>query len=500
MGWSLPAGKDGAFMTRLQDFQRKIASTLTVLAFAHVPLPTVIAFARGEPWQAVLAAMLMLAVVPAFLLQRKRPIETVALAIAVAFVGQTSLLVAVMRDHAWQVEMHFYYFAILAMLAGFCDRRVLIFTAALVAVQHVALNFALPALLYPGGGDLFRVIVHGLIVVVETVMLAVIGDMIRTSFARAEDSHREAETAAAALQQVASERERVLAATTERADRTARLLDQFEQEMAKSIELLHVAAGSLQTNVGEVGAATARAKADTVSVSAASDEMAHRVKSAAQAGDELVRTIAEVGTNAAKSSRLAASTVDEAKLAGNAMDQMVGVAAEIGKVTELIGAVARQTNLLSLNATIEAARAGEMGKGFAVVAQEVKALAGQTTRATQDIEMRVDRMRKAIQKSVDAIHGIFGSIDELKQYSSHTAFAMEQQAEAAREIADNVSSAAAVVGQVNDAITRIEQIGEDNARASEQLHQVAVQVAGQTREIRSRVRRFAEDILALRVG
>lgn len=487
-------------MTRLEDFQRRIASALAVLAFAHVPVPTLIAFVRGEPWQAVLAVMFSLAVMPAFLLRMKRPIEIVALAIAVAFVGQTSLLVAVMRDHAWQVEMHFYYFAILAMLAGFCDRRVLVFAAALVAVQHVALNFALPALLYPGGGDLFRVSVHGLIVVVETAMLLVIGDMIRASFARAQDSHREAETSASALQQVAAERERVLTATTERADRTTRLLDRFEQEMAKSIELLHVAAGALQSNVNEVGAATDRGKAHTVNVSAASSEMASRVRSAAEAGDELARTIAEVGANAAKSSKLAASTVEEAKLASTTMDQMVGVASEIGKVTELIGAVARQTNLLSLNATIEAARAGEMGKGFAVVAQEVKLLAGQTTRATQDIEMRVDRMREAILKSVGAIHGIFGSIDELKQYSSHTASAMEQQAEAAREIADNVSSAAAVVSQVNDSIARIERIGDDNARASAQLHDVALQVAGQTSEIRSRVKTFTADILALRVG
>ena len=117
------------------------------------------------------------------------------------------------------------------------------------------------------------------------------------------------------------------------------------------------------------------------------------MSSAAHAGEELARTIAHVGENAAQSSRLAAEAVYEAERTSATIDEMAAVAHEIGKVTELITAIAGQTNLLALNATIEAARAGEAGRGFAVVAQEVKALAAQTAGATQEISSKIEAMQ-----------------------------------------------------------------------------------------------------------
>lgn len=389
--------------------------------------------------------------------------------------------------------MHFYYFAILAMLAGFCDRRILIAAAGLIAVQHLTLNAFLPALLYAGGGNLARVTVHAVIVVVETAMLVIVGDAIRAAFAQAEASHKNAEKAAADLHR-AMEREQALASTTTRADETRALLGRFEQEMARSVETLHQVTSALNANVDQLASATASAKEQTGNVSVRSEEMNGRVTSAAQASDELARTIDEVGANAAQSSRLAAVTVKQAQVASGTIDELAAAANEIGQVVELIGAIAGQTNLLALNATIEAARAGDMGRGFAVVAQEVKALAGQTTRATQQIEEKISAMREATQRSVAAIQTISLSIDELERYSAHTAVAVEQQANVTRDIARDVNQAASAVAQVNASVVQIGQLNGVTSASAGELGAAAAQVAAQTSAIRDRLRAFAADI------
>ncbi len=487
-------------MTRLEDFQASLARTLTALAIIQAPVPVLIAWVRAESWLVALAVSFALAALPVFFLLRRRPAEVIGMALAAVFVGQTSLIVAVMRDHPWQVEMHFYYFAILAMLAGFCVRRVLIVGAGLIAVQHLTLNAFLPALLYSGGSDIARVSVHAAIVVGETVMLVVIGQAIRNAFALAETAHVDAQTSAANLQIVAAERERTLRETTHRADTTKLLLDRFEREMARSVETLHQVTSALNSNVEHLGEATTRAKAQTASVSGRAEEMSGRVKSAAHAGDELARTIAEVGANAAQSSELARTSVRQTEVAAKTIDELADAAEEIGQVIEMISAIAGQTNLLALNATIEAARAGEMGRGFAVVAQEVKALAGQTTRATQQIEEKISAMREATRRSVSAIQEISTSIGELDRYSAHTAIAVEQQAHVTRDIAVDVNSAATAVSAVSESVGQIGSINEVTSATALELSSATAQVATQTSAIRERVRSFSADIQALRAS
>ena len=311
----------------------------------------------------------------------QRPIIVVALAVAVALVGQVSLLVFAFNGHPWQVEMHFYYFVVLALLLGFCDWRVLIVAAGLIALHHAGLNIVLPDAVYPGGTDYFRVAVHAIAVVIETAMLVFIGLAISSSFAAVDEARRIAEQSADELEKFASQQTVSLEETTRRAGRTDAVLDRFNSEMADSVTILHAAAKTLQDNSTKLEVATTRASAQAVAASVTCEETSGKVGSAAHAGEELARTIAHVGENAAQSSRLAAEAVYEAERTSATIDEMAAVAQEIGKVTELITAIAGQTNLLALNATIEAARAGEAGRGFAVVAQEVKALAAQTAGA-----------------------------------------------------------------------------------------------------------------------
>jgi methyl-accepting chemotaxis protein len=484
-------------MTNLDSFQKIIAKALIALAFAHVPILTLIAWPLGQPMLATALIAAALAAMPALAWWLQRPIKPIAFAVAVALVGQTSVLVYLFNDHPWQVEMHFYYFAVLAMLSGFCDWSVLVTAAALIAGHHLSLNFVLPAAVYPGGPNALRVAVHAIAVVVETTMLIFIGHVIRSAFAQADATRQDAEGAAAEIKRWGAAQEKEAAASTERADRMHELLDRFQREIVDSTGILHAAAEELRADANRLGLAATHASAQSVMVSVASEDTAQKVHSAAHAGEELAHTISEVGSNAAQSSHLANEAVSEATKTNATIDELAAVASEIGKVTGLINAIASQTNLLALNATIEAARAGDAGRGFAIVAQEVKALAGQTAAATDEIGRRIEAMQSATSRSVEAIAAISGTIRELDLFSARIAAAVEQQAVAAHEIAGNANAAASSVGKVNGAVVEIEKVVDQTARSAVKLGTAATNVTDQTTRIRDQVRVLTENIHAI---
>jgi methyl-accepting chemotaxis protein len=484
-------------MQNLETFQRTTANALTALAILHVPILGLIAWTLDRGVMVNLLAATALAILPVVFLWAGRPMTTISLALAVTLVGQTSLLVYDFTGHPWQVEMHFYYFAVLAMLSGFCDWRTLALAGLLITLHHGTLDFVLPQAVYPGGSNLLRVGVHALIVVIEVAMLIGIGLTIRAAFAAAEAARHEAEGSANELQRIALRREKDLSATTMRADQTGDMLDRFKQEMEGSIGVLHAAAEELQSYTEALSAAAAQANEQSATASTASEATMSEVSSAAAAGEQLASSIAEVGSNAARSSKLAAEAVQQAEATNTTIDEMAAVASEIGEVTGLISSIAAQTNLLALNATIEAARAGEAGRGFAVVAQEVKALASQTAKATQEISSRIEAMQATTARSVSAIQAITATIRELDQFSAAIAAAVEQQANAAHEIAGNVNAAATGVTHVTGAVGEIRTIASRTAEAASALGRAAREVAGQTGDIRNRVGAFTEEVHAM---
>jgi methyl-accepting chemotaxis protein len=291
--------------------------------------------------------------------------------------------------------------------------------------------------------------------------------------------------------------EKELEQTSFRAARMRELLDKFQREMVDSTAILRLAAEGLQVDADGLGRAATNANAQSVMAAVASDDTAAKVRSAADAGEELAHTISEVGTSAAESSRLANEAVAKAEATSSTIDELATAVQEINKVTDLISAIANQTNLLALNATIEAARAGDSGKGFAVVAQEVKALAAQTASATQDIGKRIDAMRNAAGRSVEAITAITATIRELDEFSARIAAAVEQQAAAAHEIAGNASAAALSVRQVSGAIVEIENVADHTAGSANKLGMAAQDVTNQTRRITDQVHLLTQNMASI---
>jgi methyl-accepting chemotaxis protein len=234
----------------------------------------------------------------------------------------------------------------------------------------------------------------------------------------------------------------------------------------------------------------------TAGATAASAEASSNVRDIASAADELAASVMEIERQVAQSNTIGEKAVVDTERSNAAVTELGAAARRIGDVVSLITDIAEQTNLLALNATIEAARAGEAGRGFAVVAGEVKALAGQTARATEEIASQIAGMQHATQRSIEAIGAIERTIREIGEISSAIAAAVTEQGAATQEIARSVEVAAkraldtaAEVGRVSEAT--------DNTRASvTTVRTVAEQLGVVADRIRDQVEQFSEKLRA----
>jgi methyl-accepting chemotaxis protein len=212
----------------------------------------------------------------------------------------------------------------------------------------------------------------------------------------------------------------------------------------------------------------------------------------ASAADELSASVSEVGRQVQESSQIARDAVVQAAKTDQRINELFQVSQRIGDVVKVITAIAAQTNLLALNATIEAARAGASGKGFAVVAQEVKALAAQTAKATDDIGAQIAGMQAATLDSVAAIKEIGGTIDRVSGIAATMAAAVEEQGAAIREIARNVQEAANGTIQVATNITDVNRGAAATGSASAQVLASARSLSGDSNRLKIEVQKFVE--------
>ena len=481
----------------LEALRETTSKALVVLLWVQLPVAIAIGMAAGLEW--VLPAILMAVLAAAATLSWRVAGNGLStrLTFAVALMGGVSVFAFELSGQAWQIDMHMYFFAALAFLVAYCDYRPILIGTVAVALHHLTLNFLLPAAIFPGGGNLGRVVLHSVVLLMEAAVLIWLAHKLSQLFEVTAQQTAEVEAAHAA--EARAQTDRVEADHRAKQDRDAARRDMaadFERKVGHIVEAVAVAAGEMQGISASMSTSSEETARQATAAAAASSQASSSVGTVASATEELTASIGEISNQVTRSTEIAEKAADQARRTNVVVEGLASGTQKIGEVVTLIQSIASQTNLLALNATIEAARAGEHGRGFAVVASEVKALANQTAKATEEISTQIQGIQSATGEAVTAIQTFVGTIAEINEISSAIASAVDQQSGATREIAGNVQQAATGTSDVKDNILGVKQAANEAGIAASKLLQASTGLSSQSEQLKLEVNRFLGSIRA----
>jgi methyl-accepting chemotaxis protein len=302
----------------------------------------------------------------------------------------------------------------------------------------------------------------------------------------AEKAEQEAAARASEAQTLEAERREVL----------HNLANDFESAVGTVVGAVGSAATQLEQAAHSLTRTAETTEQRVMVVADVSQSASSNVQMVAAASEEMAASVAEVGRQVQESSKIATEAVEQARQTDIRINELSQAASRIGDVVKLITAIAEQTNLLALNATIEAARAGDAGRGFAVVAQEVKALASQTAKATEEIGTQISSMQHATADSVAAIKAISTTINRVSEIATVIAAAVEEQGTATQEIARNAQNAAKGTAQVTGNIGDVRTGAQETGTASAQVLGSAQALSVEGGRLQNEVAKFLQTVRA----
>ncbi len=483
-------------MNPIHELRQRVTPFFVMFLWLHVPVIAGLGVIFGDwLWPSIGAAVLAGAATLSWKLSGGA--AATRYLVAVAQMGMVAVILYQLMGDAWQVDVHMYFFAALAMLAVFCDWRTIFIAAATVALHHLVLNYALPLAIFPNGTDLARVILHAGIVILETVTLMWITAKLTGAFSEAADAIERAKAAETESQDLAEQqRETERRANEERQKTLAELAVVFEQDVGNMVDAVRARASQMNDHAETMSVVSTEARNRSESTSQRAEEVRGNTQTVASATEEMSSSISGIVDQVAHSSRITGDAVTRVEQTNETMQSLADAADKIGEVTSLISDIAEQTNLLALNATIEAARAGDAGKGFAVVASEVKNLANQTAKATEEITGQINQMQHVTKDAVDAIHKIRETIGEINEVASSVSASIDEQSSAVNEISSNTNRIADGTQLVTSEITELSGAADKADETSKQTADAAKELVQQIDQLKGEVMNFAKHVRA----
>jgi methyl-accepting chemotaxis protein len=285
-------------------------------------------------------------------------------------------------------------------------------------------------------------------------------------------------------------------AEAERRDGLLRVADEFDVAVGSLVEALFTEIEQTTQTVTQLSRSAEASSAGTARVDSTASSVSQNIQTVAAASQQLAASVNEIGRQIHLTRDIAKDTRNRSEETERRVAALADSVETIGSIIEIINSIAEQTNLLALNATIEAARAGEAGRGFSVVASEVKALASQTTKATEDIRKNIENVRAATAAAVDAVRAISSSINGLDESAGTIAAAVEQQNAATSEISRNTTVTAEQAVAITRDISGVAQSVDGTGRSVRDVEQHSVAIRRRFEDMRSEVNAFLGRIRA----
>lgn len=416
---------------------------------------------------------------------------------AAALTFNAICLIIMLKGSSLQGEAALGLVAVIAVLSGWCDKRVTSL-AAVMAMSFTAFAAMLaPNYIYAESAGMMETFAHIIVLFITLEGVNWVVGNLETAASRVGDALSEANEATRRAEQMAEkQKEDAEIHEEERRKRLQEIALSFRSRTADFISAVRNGAGDMTTAAIELTSIAQRTAELAGTASTSSKSSDENMRSLAGASEQLASSVSEISVQVVNTSDAVRKASEQAHASSSRVSALTEAADRIGTVVSLISEIAEQTNLLALNATIESARAGEAGKGFAVVAAEVKSLAEQTGQATSEIARHIEEIQAASNLTAEEINRIADTMSSVDELSAAISSAMNEQGSVTSEISNNVRDTAAHSANLADAVEGVDSSADETSHSARAVHSASQQLEQDAARLQEEIDKFLDEVAA----